>query len=200
MKFKIQLVFLLISLVCGISIFIVLTKYPLNTGQMGDLLVPALLAAVGFIGKSLWDAYSKNNEHKINFKEKQLSTFYYPILIRLEKDNVTWQLILQKRKEKDSLDAKIGENIEKEVILPNHDEILKILESNIHFCQNDELMGMFKHYIRHVLVYKAIRASGDNETFPLRYDKTLKWDDNLFPLIQRETAKIQKELNEIKWS
>ena len=198
MKNKIQIGFLLFALVCGFLIG--LTPDAKKLGEVGNLVIPALLAAVGFIGKSLWDVYSKNRESKIKFKEEQLSKFYYPILIRLEKDNVTWQLILQKRKEKESLDAKIGENIEREVILPNHDEILKILEKNIQFCQNDELMKMFNHYIKHVLVYKAIRISGDNVTFPLGYDKSLKWDGDFFPLIQRETEKIQKELNELKWN
>lgn len=198
MKNKIQLGFLLFALVCGFLIGF--PSDPKKIAEDGNLIIPAFLAAVGFIGKSLWDVYSKNRENKIKFKEEQLSKFYYPILIRLEKDNVTWQLILQKKREKDSLDAKIGESIEREVILPNHDEILRILESNIQFCQNDELMKMFNHYIKHVLVYKAIRASGDNMTFPMRYDLSLKWDDNFFPLIQSETEKIQKELNLLKWS
>ncbi len=196
MKNKIQLSFLLIALVCGFLIG--LTPDAKKLGEVGNLIVPGLLAAIGFIGKSLWDVYSKNRESKIKLKEEQLSKFYYPLLIRLEKDNVTWELILHKGK--DNLDAKIGENIEKNVILPNHDEMLKILENNISLCQNEELMKMLKHYIKHVLIYKAIRASGDNETFPYNYNKILMWDDNLFPFIQRETENIQKQLNELKWN
>jgi hypothetical protein len=197
MQNRIQIAILIFVFLFGLLIG--LTPDAKKIGEHENLIIPAFLAVVGFIGKSLWEVYTRNRDSKINFKEQQLSRFYYPILIRLEKDNVTWKLILRKRKERESLGAKIGDNIEKEVILPNHDEILKILENNIQFCQSDELMKMFKHYIKHVLVYKAIRSSGDNITLPMNYDKSLKWDDDFFPLILRETEKIQKELNELKW-
>jgi len=185
-----------IAFLCGFIIYCAIF-FDAKSGSE-SILVSAILAAFGFIGKSIWDIFVSNRERHIKFIETQLSDFYYPILIRLKKDSALWEMILYKRK-KDTQDAKIGETIEKNVILPNHDEILGIIESKIHLCQNKELSQKFAFYTKHVLIYKSIRETGDINTFPYDFDSRLAWDSEFIPSIEKETERLQFKYNSLQW-
>lgn len=152
-----------------------------------------------FIGKSLWDIYQTNRTRKIQLIEKQLSLFYYPLLIRFEKDNVTWRMILDKRKDDGSLQEKIGRNVEKNIILPNHDEMIRIIEEQSYLCQDEEIEKMLVQYIKHIAVYKAIREAGDEMTFPRNYDKDLQWPNGLYDKILERTRLLQRKLDQLTW-
>jgi len=142
-----------------------------------ELFLTVLLGVLSFVGKSIWEIYNKNRSRQIEFIEKQLSLFYYPLLIRLEKDNVTWKMILDKRIGDNSLQERIGKNVESNIILPNHDEMIQIIEQNSYLSQDEPTEKMLVQYIKHVAVYKAIRQSGDENTFPMNYDKSLQWPE-----------------------
>lgn len=161
--------------------------------------IPILIGVISFIGKSIWDIYNANRNRKIDFLEKQLSLFYYPVLIRLEKDNVIWELILDKRKGDGSLKEKIGSNIEKNIILPNHSEIIDIIEKNTYLCQDEEIIDLLVKYIKHISIYNAIRESGDQTTFPMNYDKEYEWPKLFYSMIAKKTKKLQIKLDSLTW-
>ena len=71
---------------------------------------------------------------RLQLLERQLADFYWPIYLRLEKDNVIWERILDQEREDNESLKKIGEFIEKDVIIPNHEEIVDIIESKIHLA------------------------------------------------------------------
>jgi hypothetical protein len=101
----------------------------------------------------------------------------------LQKDNAVWQKILDSRNKEDSLRQRVGTEIEKTFILPNHDEIIKLIESKIHLAKADaELLNQLLTYIRHIAVYKAMRSSGVFEYDPIHLGEP--WPEKLFPLIE----------------
>ena len=167
--------------------------------EIDKFILTAILGVLAFIGKSVWEIYNENRARKVELIEKQLSLFYYPLLIRLEKDNVTWKMILDKRKGDNSLKEKIGKNIESEVILPNHDEMIQIIEQNSYLCQDESIEKMLVQYIKHVAVYKAIRETGDENTFPMNYDKSLQWPSEFHDSISNNTKQLQRKLDKLTW-
>jgi len=60
------------------------------------------------------------DEKRLEFLERQLSEFYWPLYIRLEKDRAVWERILDIDNEEDNLEQRLGVAIEKEVILPRY--------------------------------------------------------------------------------
>ena len=48
------------------------------------------------------------DEKRLEFLERQLSEFYWPLYIRLEKDRPIWERILDINKEEDSLERSLG--------------------------------------------------------------------------------------------
>lgn len=59
---------------------------------------------------------------ELEFIERQISEFYWPIYLRLEKDNVMWKRIKSLSAEKNVLPEAASEAIEKDFILKNHQE------------------------------------------------------------------------------
>jgi hypothetical protein len=175
---------------------------------MGDItsttLIGVFSAIGGFVGKSLWDYYFGLKadraklllNKKVDFLERQLSEFYYPIYLRLQKDNVVWKRILDTREEEGSLKQKVGGEIEKNTVLPNHAEIVQIIEKHIHLAQADEkLFDLLLQYINHISVYKAIRDAGEYKVFPLELHEP--YPNDLFAEVQRRTLQLQEEYNKL---
>jgi hypothetical protein len=86
-----------------------------------------------------------------------------------------------------SPEKRLAANIEEKVVLPNHDEILQILESKSYLMFNpaekiqDSLIETIKQYERHIAVYKALRSIGDtrrpadlNELWPKNFDRVIR--------------------------
>ena len=159
-----------------------------------NIWIPAFLAVIGFIGRSLYDIFLTIRNKKIEILENKLQKFYWPILIRIEKDNAIWETILSKKDNPDSLQYKLASIIEKNYVLQNHNEILEIMSSNMHLAEPDkELSDSIRKYIRNVTIYKALRESGEEKVFPLELGA--EWPQDLYKLIKNRTEKYQKELN-----
>ncbi|PMB48072.1 hypothetical protein CEN39_23350 [Fischerella thermalis CCMEE 5201] len=133
--------------------------------------------------------------------ERQISEFYWPIYLRLEKDNVMWKRIKSLSPEKNVIPEAASDVIEKEFILKNHQEIVEIIESKIHLAENKnnsrELTDELLKYIKHVAVYKTIRSLKElqrinpvdlNEPFP----------EKLFPLIEGKFRELQNRYEHLK--
>jgi|RhiMetdeSRZDD1v2_1073273.scaffolds.fasta_scaffold280330_3 hypothetical protein len=174
---------------------------------LDKLAIGGLLLLVGFlINKSIERFRSaqalKNELNKqrfvtqLQFIERQLSEFYWPIYLRLQKDNAVWRRILDRQKDADDPLHKIGAEIEGNFILPNHGEIVKIIEEKIHLAKLDEgLLEPLLMYIKHVAVYKAAKSAGFNELLPIHLQEP--WPKDFFPLIEIKTKELQAEYDKL---
>jgi hypothetical protein len=141
---------------------------------------------------ALRNEFAKLRDAKeLEFLDKQLSQFYYPLYIRLHIDGAVWHRILDRAAGQDDLRQKVGDLIERTVILPNHEEMVKIIQSNIHLAESDqEAFDAMLTYVRHVAVYKAMREAGCRDKDPLALGEP--WPKTLLPQIEATTARLQQ--------
>ncbi|MBW4642118.1 MAG: hypothetical protein KME23_03725 [Goleter apudmare HA4340-LM2] len=138
---------------------------------------------------------------ELEFIERQISEFYWPIYLRLEKDNVMWKRVKSLSPEENVLPEAASETIEKEFILKNHQEIVEIIESKIHLAENannsKDLINELLKYIKHVAVYKTIRSVKELQIFnPL--DLNEPFPDKLFPMIESNFRELQNRYESLK--
>ena len=167
---------------------------------MNEATVLAAFGAVlGFLAKSAWDLYwmrrqqrqALSFEKRVKFLERQLEEFFWPIYIRLQKDNAVWERLLDRGKS-DPVLATLGRTIESAVLLPNHGEIVAIIQSRMHLTAGDtELEEHLVRYLRHVAVYQALRQAGVTERDPLQVGEP--WPEKLFSAIKERTKRLQAE-------
>lgn len=178
---------------------------------LDKLAIGSLLLLAGYlINKSIErfkSAQSLKNElnkqrfvTQLQLLERQLSEFYWPIYLRLQKDNVVWKRLLDRKKDKSDPLNKIGTEIETHFILPNHDEIVKIIETKIHLAKpNEELLEPLLAYMKHVAVYKASKSAGysdvHNDPFLIKLQEP--WPEGFFPAIEKRTKALQSEYDNI---
>jgi hypothetical protein len=132
---------------------------------------------------------------ELEFIERQISEFYWPIYLRLEKDNMMWKRIKSLSCDKNALPEAASEAIEKDFILKNHQEIVEIIESKIHLAENSanskELIDELLKYIKHVAVYKTIRSIKELQRFnPV--DLKEPFPEKIFPLIENNFRELRK--------
>lgn len=167
-----------------------------------SLLTPIILLLVGFFLNSYSERSKRTQaqheeviKEKRQFVEKQLAEFYYPIQLRLNKDNAyfqTWRNTLK------AGDIKIAMKLEEEFMLPNHEEIIKIIDAHFDLIKNvsDEdkklypLMDAMKAYERHVAVYKALKDVGDSRK-PIQLRE--RFPKEFFALIDKRIADLENQ-------
>jgi hypothetical protein len=121
-----------------------------------------------------------------------LTEFYRPVLVRLQWDNINWRRLLDLN-HPDNLRRRVAESLEANYVLPNHQEVVGIIQRSRPLLQREVGLGpLLDDYIRHVSVYQAIRASGDLTTLPLAAGAP--WPERLFPYVEERTAVLELEL------
>jgi hypothetical protein len=158
-------------------------------GQL-TALIPILAIIVGYFvneraesGKREAAVRTEARAESRRMVDKQLAEFYYPIALRLEKDGAIWMLSGNLTGQKLKIDNKrFSELIEKKILLENHKEILKIIDSHFDLVKNKnenfdstEFVKSIKQYQKHVAVYLALRELG------LPYNPTDVCSDCKFP-------------------
>src|SRR5579883_1031710 len=99
--------------------------------------IGALLLIAGFYLNRVLEKFKADTEREnererlriqkqLDYLERQLSEFYYPIYVRLHIDGATWGRILDKNNGDQDLRSRVGASIEKDVLLPNHEAIVQI--------------------------------------------------------------------------
>jgi hypothetical protein len=166
-------------------------------------IIALVSAALGFTLKSVMTAYVDQQKEleleawkiKVNELEKRLSQFYWPIYLRLQRDNVVWKRLSDRGNEQDPDRQKLGQQIETDVLLPNHSEIVSIIENNRHLAGSDPILEtQLLKYIRHVAVYKALRAAGIWKD-PFQFDEP--YPEGFFPIIEQQLKLLQKEYDQM---
>ncbi len=171
---------------------------------MNEALIAVLSAAGGFLAKSIWESYlARKREHetevwriRVAELEKRLSQFLWPIYLRLQRDNVVWRRILDREHKDDADRSKLAYQIESDVLLPNHTEILTIIERNMHLAGRDqELEKELLAYVRHVDVYRALRKAGITNKDPIAFEEP--WPKGLFFAIESRLETCQREYDRV---
>jgi hypothetical protein len=170
---------------------------------MNEALITTLAAASGFLGKSAWDLYWKRREQResiarqkrIDFLEKQLSQFYWPIYFHLQKNNVVWEHLISGKSSYQSIKDQVDVQLYSSFFLPNHERIIEIIESNIHLAQPNEILeGLLLRFIRHVTIYKALRQVGLQNVDPIALGEP--WPAELFSEIEQRMTVLQQEFDQ----
>jgi hypothetical protein len=129
---------------------------------------------------------------ELDLLDRQLSQFYYPLYIGLHIDGAVWQRILDRSAGQDELRQKVGDLIERNVILPNHERMVQVIQSNIHLAEPDQTaFDLMLTYVRHVSVYKAMREAGCRDKDPTSLGEP--WPAGLLARIEATTARLQRE-------
>ncbi|MFI0843839.1 hypothetical protein [Mesorhizobium sp. IMUNJ 23232] len=175
-----------------------------DSPTIAALISGGVFGVLGFAAKSVWDRYFANyddvrlNAWKIraDYLERRLSQFYWPIYIRLQRDNVVWERILERTNRKEGDKSTLGYEIDKNVLLPNNLEIAKIIQANIHLADMDEdLEKKLMEFLRHVDVYMSLRSAGIVDKDPYDFGEPFPWW--LFDAIKTRLVKYQAEYDEL---
>ena len=133
---------------------------------------------------------------RIQFKEKQLSSFYWPILLKFHKDSAMWTVIPQLSKGSKMLPDDLAREIELSFLIKNHEEIVSIIESNVYLAQaDDELFADLVAYIKHVAVYKSLREAKNYDLNPI--DLGDPFPKDLIKRIEERLRLLQTEYDKL---
>ncbi|MCQ4140099.1 hypothetical protein [Chryseobacterium sp. EO14] len=170
-------------------------------------LLSLVILIAGYWINQLLETSKQNNELKnklhessrdkiLSNIEKQLSSFYYPVYFRIQKDNALWKLSPQLSQDS-TFPMESNLTIENNFILKNHKEIVEIVENNIHLIEiDDELQEVINLYIKHVTGYFIIRSTESiKNKNPI--DLGFPYPQNFEKIIKNRMTKLQKANNDI---
>jgi hypothetical protein len=90
----------------------------------------------------------------------------------LVRDDVVWKKVFYDLRPNDSppewssclseeLRRSLSKEIERKVLLPNHEEAVRVIRSSIHLANADpEFIDLLMRYVKHVDVYSSLRSAG----------------------------------------
>jgi hypothetical protein len=108
------------------------------------------------------------------------------------KDSALWRIIPQLSDTATRIPDRIGREIELNYLIKNQEEIVSLIESNIYLAGADEeLAEGFAAYIRHVAVYRALRATNTYDLNPI--DVGEPFPDGIIPAIEGRLKKLQSD-------
>src|SRR5271168_1349591 len=167
---------------------------------------PAVWGGVTFLAgiasKGIIDSYLRRRDdaHKfmldkrVQFLEEQLSQFYWPIYLHLQKDNLLWDRLKDRDQDPESAESRLSRQIETGVILPNHKEALAVIEAHLHLAGDASTVEASLRYVRHVKVYEMLRAAGITSD-PISHSEPYPAD--YFPLIEKRVNSLQAEYDQL---
>jgi hypothetical protein len=165
---------------------------------MNETLIATLGAIVGFFGKSAWDLYWNRKTEKerishkkrLDFLERQLTEFYWPLFFQLQKSEVVFKHIMNRKNTNDTLSAKLDYEIERNFFYPNNEEMAKIIETKYFLAQPDEeLKEQIMRFLRHQAVFTAIRKLELNDKDPIRFGEP--WPKGFHDAVEKKTMVLQ---------
>lgn len=174
-------------------------------------------SALGLVAKSYWDRYVgwragvpiQTWKIRTAQLERRLSQFYWPLYVRLLRDDVVWTKVffdLRPRHDRALPDwalsmgeddrRKLSQEIEAKVLLPNHQEAVGIIRSSIHLANADkEFEELLARYVRHVDAYASLRSAGITTADPL--DVGEPYPLGLTAAVEARMRKYQAEYEEL---
>lgn len=169
--------------------------------RLFSFLFSLLWLILGIVAKTFWDKLVERREElaklrrdkKLEILERQLSEFYWPLYLRLEKDNLIWQQVFMGENQ---LSPEIRKRLESHFILPNHEAIMEVLESKIHLARaSKELSEQIFQYIRHIAIYQVIREARILDKDPMDFNEP--FPQALFQLVNEKKNALQAEYDKL---
>jgi hypothetical protein len=169
---------------------------------MNETLIAILSALAGFLGKSSWDLYWKrkiereriSHQKRLDFLERQLTEFYWPLFFQLQKNGVVFNSIMNSKDTNDALSAQLDYDLDRNYFYPNNEEMAKIIETKYYLAQPDEeLEKLLMRFLRHQAVFTAIRKMGLNDKDPIRFGEP--WPNGLYEAVEKKTKILQEEFD-----
>lgn len=140
------------------------------------------------------DSESAVRSKYIDFRERQLAEFYWPLYICLQMNNTIWHWFEQITAESPERHRQLAVKLEQTFTLPNHRKALKIIEAKIHLMERDSrLEHLLLLYVRHIAIFQALRALDIKDKDPIDFGEP--WPKELFPILAKETNKRQEEFD-----
>jgi hypothetical protein len=171
-----------------------------------NTLGPAVWGGIAFLAgvasKGIIDSYLRRRDdvHKflldkrVQFLEEQLSKFYWPIYLHLQKDNLIWERLKERTQDQDSAQSRLSLQIESGVILPNHKEALAMIEEYLHLAGDASIVEASLRYVRHVKIYEMLRAAGIKDD-PVNHGE--RYPADYFLLIEKRVNALQAEYDQL---
>jgi S1-C subfamily serine protease len=174
----------------------------ISVDALSSLSWSATTFIAGIASKSLIDSYFRRKEEsrkfvldkRVKFLEQQLSQFYWPIYLHLQKDNLIWERLKDRDQDPESNSSRLSQQIESGVILPNHKEALAVIETNLHLAGDAKVVAASLRYVRHVKVYEMLRAAGIKSD-PINFGEA--YPSDFFPLIDERVHTLQAEYDKL---
>lgn len=171
----------------------------MNTDQIIILFISPLFAIIGFFGRTLYEKRCEKHNRKVRQKleevEYKMNDFYYPIYVRLRRENSIWQKII--RIYQQNGDYRIINELDGE-LLNNHLHIQDIINKNIVKARpTPEMKDIIVEYDDHVTIYNIMRKIGIRDRFPK--DFNAPYPTELMNMITKrlvELQAIQQKLDE----
>lgn len=170
--------------------------------------IPVIAIILGLFANIHLESVKQSNANaslqlklKRDFIDRQLSEFYYPIKMRLEKDTAVWQLSGQlSEQNRNKTGDDFSKYIENSVLIPNHEEIIAIISRNFGLIKNaDEkydtkpLIDSINQYQRHFSAYKTLRALGVYTINPIGVCKGCEWPESFPRLISLRIVELERQ-------
>jgi len=174
----------------------------LLTDSFGAVAWSGVTFLAGIASKGAIDSYLRRREeaHKfvldkrVRFLEQQLSQFYWPMYLHLQKDNLYWERLRERNQDPESSQSRLSLQIESGVILPGHKEAMAVIEANLHLAGNSTVVEESLRYVRHVKLYEMLRAAGIKDD-PVTHGEPYPRD--YFPLIEQRVNALQAEYDNL---
>jgi hypothetical protein len=174
----------------------------LLTDSYGALAWSGVTFLAGIASKGAIDSYLRRKEeaHKfvldkrVQFLEQQLSQFYWPMYLHLQKDNLYWERLMERNQDPKSSQSRLSLQIESGAILPGHKEAMAVIEANLHLAGDSTVVQESLRYVRHVKLYEMLRAAGIKDD-PVTHGEPYPRD--YFPLIQQRVNALQSEYDNL---
>jgi hypothetical protein len=156
----------------------------------------------GAASKGAIDFYLRRKEEarkfvldkRVRFLEQQLSQFYWPLYLHLQKENLYWERLRERTQDPESSQSRLSIQIESGVILPSHKEAMAVIEANLHLAGNSTVVEESLRYVRHVKLYEMLRAAGIKDD-PVNHGEP--YPAKFFPLIHQRVNALQFEYDSL---
>jgi hypothetical protein len=162
------------------------------------ILLPVLTAMVGYFVQS--DMARKNAQ--VRFIDRQLSEFYYPVQLRLRKDDELF--VFWEKNQNIKANRLVLNEVRNGVILSNNQEVISILEKHSDLLRNPDehtdiqfLMASLILYERHVALLSALHRIGDKRT-PWNVDQDWRYPNDFERDIDIRVHQLEEQRRNLK--
>lgn len=177
----------------------------------------ALGGTIGVVAKTIWDTYAvwkasittETWTIRASQLDKLLSEFYWPLYIRLKRDDVIWKTVSYHLKPEynpqratwtnhlsDEMRKKLAEEVENKIIIPNQLEAVAIIRSGVYAAKADkEFLDLLTRYVRHVDAYASLRSCGIKDIDPIDVDEP--YPQRLSDAVYARLEKFQEDYDNL---